>query len=327
MKRILIGICTCILALSVCACSNQSAEQDKNNKNETSTSTKAEVFGPVQTYDVYEHGEHHIQMTLAGFDETIELTVYSNAAPKTASLFCHLARSGYYKGLSINTIMKDLYISFGDSSGKTRGEHLALGEYADAGTSNSLSLTRGVLAMSRTDDGKSSDASKIFIIMSDASYLDGNYAAFAKVTKGIDLLDDISSISFASTEKQELAEYKLKLKAARKAAKKAESSNASQSNNAGQSSNTAESGNASKSGNASQSTNEAESSSASKSGNAGQSTKEAKNSKTSKDSSTKKGESNLNTPIELKDPILVKADGTIKKKKMCPVIKSMKVVD
>ena len=303
MKRILIGICTCILALSVCACSNQSAEQDKNNKNETSTSTKAEVFGPVQTYDVYEHGEHHIQMTLADFDETIELTVYSNAAPKTASLFCHLARSGYYKGLSINTIMKDLYISFGDAGGKTRGEHLAQGEYADAGTSNSLSLTRGVLAMSRTDDGKSSDASKIFIIMSDASYLDGNYAAFAKVTKGLDLLDEISSISFASTEKQELAEYKLKLKAARKAAKKAESSNASQS------------------------TNEAESSNTSQSGNAGQGTKEAKNSKTSKDSSAKKGESNLNTPIELKDPILVKADGTIKKKKMCPVIKSMKVVD
>lgn len=261
MKRFLIGICTLVLCISVCACTSQDKQQENTSNSSTNSKpNKAEVFGPIQTYDVYEHGEHHVRLTFKDFEGVVELTIYSDAAPKTASMFCHLVRDGYYNNLSFNTIMKDLYMGFGDRSAKSKGEHLVVGEYEEAGVKNYLSLKRGIVAMSRTEDGKSSDASSILIIMSDASYLNGNYAAFAKVSKGLDVLDDISSISFASSDKAAIAEYKKKQKLAKEEAKAAENTSSV-------------------------------------------------------------------TPLELQDPIIVKADGTIQKKKMCPVIKSMKVVD
>ena len=279
MKRILIGICACFFAFSICACTNNDNTQNNNNdgnteannsSKSTDTNTKPEntdneVYGPVQTYDVYEHGQHHVRMTFENFDGVVEFTIYSSSAPKTASLFCHLVRKGYYNGKTINTIMKELYMAFGDRSNKTKGEHLADGEYEEAGTNNSISLTRGVIAMSRTDDGKSSDASKILIMLNDASYLDGSYAAFGKVTTGLDILDDISSLAFAPNEKAELNAFNKKLE-------------------------------------------------------------EMKN-KASKDKKNKTKKESKKTSIELHSAIKVKNDGTIKKKKNCPVIKSMKVVD
>ena len=286
MKRILIGICACVLALSICACTAQNNEQKNNNEasntetntqagtessNSKSNSNESEVFGPVQTYDVYEHGQHHVRMTFKNIEGYVEITIYSTSAPKTSSLFCHLVREGYYKGKTVNTIMKELYIAFGDRSNKTKGEYLAEGEYEEAGTSNDISLKRGVIAMSRTDDGKSSDASKILIMLNDASYLNGSYAAFGRVTKGLDILDGMSSLAFTSNEKSELEEFNNKLKEAKAEAAK----------------------------------------------------EEAKSSKANK----AKQEKSKATPIELHSAIKVKDDGTIKKKKKCPVIKSMKVVD
>lgn len=148
----------------------------------------------------YANGIHHAEMIVAGYEDTpIEIEVHSQDARRTSALFCKLADEGFYDGKSIYWIVKDLYARFGDRSGESAGQHWVRGEYREAGIENNLSLRRGWIAMSRTEDGYNSDASSLVLILSDASYLDGKYATFAKITSGIEVFDKISALTESDT--------------------------------------------------------------------------------------------------------------------------------
>ncbi len=67
------------------------------------------------------------------------------------------------------------------------------GEFASNGVQNDLKHTRGVLSMARTMDPDSA-GSQFFIMHQDAPHLDGEYAAFGKITEGLDVLDRIASV-------------------------------------------------------------------------------------------------------------------------------------
>lgn len=144
----------------------------------------------------YANGIHHAEMIVAGYEDTpIEIEVHSQDARRTSAMFCKLAEEGFYDGKSIYWIVKDLYARFGDRSGESAGQHWVRGEYREAGIDNNLSLRRGWIAMSRTEDGYNSDASSLVLLLSDASYLDGKYATFAKITSGIEVFDKISALT------------------------------------------------------------------------------------------------------------------------------------
>ena len=144
--------------------------------------------------DPYANGIHHAEMVVAGYEDTpVEIEVHSQDARRTSALFCKLVNEGFYDGKSIYWIVKGLYARFGDRSGESAGQNWARGEYREAGIENGLSLRRGWIAMSRTEDGYNSDASSLILILSDASYLDGKYATFAKITSGIEVFDKISA--------------------------------------------------------------------------------------------------------------------------------------
>ncbi len=146
--------------------------------------------------DPYANGIHHAEMIVSGYEDTpIEIEVHSQDARRTSALFCKLANEGFYDGKSIYWIVKDLYARFGDRSGESAGQHWVRGEYREAGIDNGLSLRRGWIAMSRTEDGYNSDASSLVLLLSDASYLDGKYATFAKITSGIEVFDKISALT------------------------------------------------------------------------------------------------------------------------------------
>ncbi len=159
-------------------------------------------------HDPYANGIHHAEMIVAGYEDTpIEIEVHSQDARRTSALFCKLANEGFYDGKSIYWIVKDLYARFGDRSGESAGQHWVRGEYREAGIDNNLSLRRGWIAMSRTEDGYNSDASSLVLLLSDASYLDGKYATFAKITSGIEVFDKISAHKIsARTESKDAAE-------------------------------------------------------------------------------------------------------------------------
>lgn len=241
MKRILAILCICILALSLPACTGmqgendgqqqaaqedqesqeqgeqeqQEAQEQENQGTKADEKSAAEIKAKKEQAekdaaelkeldkDPYASGMHHAEMVVAGYEDTpIQIEVHSDEVRRTSAMFCKLVQEKYYDGKTIYWIVKDLYARFGDRSGESAGQHWVRGEYREAGIDNNLSLRRGWIAMSRTEDGYNSDAASLILLLSDASYLDGKYAAFAKITSGIEVFDAISAL----TESDDAAE-------------------------------------------------------------------------------------------------------------------------
>lgn len=117
-----------------------------------------------------------------------------NAAPNTCANFVELVNSGFYSGLIFHRIIKGFMIQggWGDLKGKKLNYSIK-GEFASNGVKNDLLHTRGVLSMARTMFPDSA-SSQFFIMHKDAPHLDGEYAAFGKLTSGFDVLDKIASV-------------------------------------------------------------------------------------------------------------------------------------
>ena len=125
---------------------------------------------------------------------TIELELYEKYAPITVNNFITLANNHFYDGLTFHRIINGFMMQGGDPSSRGTGETVApiKGEFNTNGVNNPLKHVRGVISMARTNDYNSA-SSQFFIVHQDSPHLDGNYAAFGKVTKGIEIVDKICS--------------------------------------------------------------------------------------------------------------------------------------
>ncbi len=210
----------------------QSADAGKDSQKDASqgeqepqigvVDVKNGALGPVILSDPYASGIHHAWLKIAGY-ERMEIEIYSDDAPETAALFCKLVRKGYYDNKQLEGLMPNLYATLGDYSGKTDGQNTVDGEFDEAGfKGNTIGLKRGVIAMSREagDEGSSkdakdpkaqgtadagpqdvdSDAAHLYVFLTNASYLDGKYAGFAKITSGISTFDSICASVQSSTQ-------------------------------------------------------------------------------------------------------------------------------
>ena len=103
-----------------------------------------------------------------------------------------LAGDGFYDGLTFHRIISGFMIQGGDPSGNGTGgsEETIKGEFSSNGVENDISHVRGVISMARSRDYDSA-SSQFFIMHQDAPSLDGEYAAFGKVTEGIEIVDQI----------------------------------------------------------------------------------------------------------------------------------------
>lgn len=123
-------------------------------------------------------------------------------APNTARNFVKLARGGFYNGLTFHRIIKGFMIQGGDPLGNGTGgpSYHIKGEFLANGFKNNLSHKRGVISMARSLNYNSA-GSQFFIMHQDALYLDGQYAAFGKVIKGLDVVDKIASVKTNSNDR------------------------------------------------------------------------------------------------------------------------------
>lgn len=121
---------------------------------------------------------------------TVELD-YDNA-PNTCLNFVSLAKSHYYDGLTFHRVIKGFMIQGGnDCKG---GPHYSIkGEFRSNGFPNNLKHERGVISMARTYI-KDSAGAQFFIMHQNAPHLDGEYAAFGRVTSGMDVVDKIANV-------------------------------------------------------------------------------------------------------------------------------------
>ena len=125
----------------------------------------------------------------------IELELYPHIAPITVENFVSLAESGFYDGLIFHRVISGFMIQGGDPLGNGMGgsDKNIKGEFAANGVANSLSHKRGVISMARSQNFNSA-SSQFFIMHADGEFLDGQYAAFGKVTSGIETVDAIAEV-------------------------------------------------------------------------------------------------------------------------------------
>ena len=124
---------------------------------------------------------------------TIEVELDPKEAPLTCENFIELANEGFYDNLTFHRIIKGFMIQGGDPNGDGTGgsEKTVKGEFSSNGVENNLSHERGVISIARSSD-KDSASSQFFICDADDPFLDGDYAAFGKVIKGMDVVDKIA---------------------------------------------------------------------------------------------------------------------------------------
>ncbi len=128
--------------------------------------------------------------------------LYPEVAPATVQNFTELAQKGFYDGLIFHRVIPGFMIQGGCPEGRGTGGpgHSIKGEFAANGFQNDLKHTRGVLSMARSMNPDSA-GSQFFIMVADSPHLDGQYAAFGKITEGMEAADKIVSVKRDMSDK------------------------------------------------------------------------------------------------------------------------------
>ncbi len=152
-----------------------------SSSSESSTSEDGELLS----------GIHHVEINVKDYG-TIKVELDADTAPITVTNFVKLADSGFYDDLTFHRVISGFMIQGGDPNGNGTGgsDETIKGEFSDNGVENNISHERGVISMARATDYDSA-SSQFFIMHADATYLDGQYAAFGHVTDGMGIVDNI----------------------------------------------------------------------------------------------------------------------------------------
>lgn len=139
-------------------------------------------------------GKHYVEITVKDYGK-IDLELDADVAPITVTNFINLVNDNFYDGLTFHRIIDGFMIQGGDPLGNGTGgsDKTIKGEFSDNGVNNSISHVRGVISMARSNSYDSA-SSQFFIVHEDSTFLDGKYAAFGKVTSGMDIVDKLAKV-------------------------------------------------------------------------------------------------------------------------------------
>ena len=193
MKRLIsIILMAALLSLCLTGCGDTRENADKSTAKTTKKESCAEKKDADTSNSQYLTGKHHAEIVIAEYGK-LELELDADVAPITVTNFVNLAKKGFYNGLTFHRIMSGFMIQGGDPNGDGTGgsEETIKGEFKSNGIENTMSHKRGVISMARTQNDPDSASSQFFIVQADSDFLDGDYAAFGKVTAGMDIVDKI----------------------------------------------------------------------------------------------------------------------------------------
>lgn len=189
-----------VFSLILASCGNTTEKEQEDVKKE-----------PVETSNYSSEVKENpiVTITLEN-DEKVIVELDPTVAPNTVANFISLIEDGYYDGLIFHRVIPDFMIQGGDSAGNgTGGPGYSIdGEFTANGFENNLLHERGVISMARAQDPNSA-GSQFFIMVADTPQLDGDYAAFGKVTDGMDAVDAIVATE-RDAENKPVQEQKMK---------------------------------------------------------------------------------------------------------------------
>lgn len=129
-------------------------------------------------------------------NDVIKVELYPEIAPNTVNNFVSLVQKGYYDGLIFHRVIEGFMIQGGcpDGTGMGGPGYSIPGEFSWNGFKNDLKHTAGVISMARAQHPDSA-GSQFFLMHKDSPHLDGQYAAFGKVTEGMDIVNKIATVN------------------------------------------------------------------------------------------------------------------------------------
>lgn len=151
-------------------------------------------------------GLHHVQINVRDYG-TITLELDADTAPITVKNFIDLANDKFYDGLTFHRIISNFMIQGGAflEDGSYKEAKTIKGEFSLNNVKNDIEHVRGVISMARADDMNSA-SSQFFIVQKDSPHLNGAYAAFGRVTSGIEIVDEIANNTIVSGSNGEVLE-------------------------------------------------------------------------------------------------------------------------
>ena len=190
MKKHLTMVLAVLMVLALCACGNKvsGSTGDTQAESETAAQNSEQAAEPDTTFQKLRHAE----ITVKDYG-TIKLELDEGTAPITVANFVKLAKDGFYNGLTFHRIMDGFMIQGGDPLGNGTGgsDEKIKGEFRQNGVDNPISHVKGVISMARSNQPDSA-SSQFFITVADATFLDGAYAAFGRVTEGMEVAEKIA---------------------------------------------------------------------------------------------------------------------------------------
>jgi peptidyl-prolyl cis-trans isomerase B (cyclophilin B) len=186
----LLSLIALLLLVSGCGGGNNNANNLSDaatSNNEPASTQEASPMNGVDT-----SGDNPIVTIEMDSGKTITVELYPRIAPNTVNNFISLVKKGFYDGTIFHRIIPGFMIQGGDPDGTGMGGpgYSIEGEFTSNGFENKLKHTAGVLSMARSQSPDSA-GSQFFLMVADAPHLDGAYAAFGKVTEGMDVVNEI----------------------------------------------------------------------------------------------------------------------------------------
>ena len=209
MKKIIAIALSLIMLVSLAACGGKDGgETTTAPAGATAESGSASGSG---SYDVEEsfganeqfHKDTNPVVTMTMEDGSqVLIELFPEQAPNTVNNFISLVSKGFYDGLTFHRIIAGFMIQGGDPDGTGFGgvDYSIKGEFAQNGFDNPVKHERGTLSMARSPKPDSA-GSQFFICHAAPSHLDGQYAAFGQVIKGLDVVDKIASVKTDANDK------------------------------------------------------------------------------------------------------------------------------
>ena len=145
-----------------------------------------------------------------GNGDIMKAELYPEIAPNTVNNFISLVQNGFYDGLIFHRVIRGFMIQGGcpDGTGMGGPGYTIKGEFSQNGFANDLRHTEGVLSMARAMHPDSA-GSQFFIMHKNSLHLDGAYAAFGKITEGMDIVNKIAETATDYSDRP-LEEQKMK---------------------------------------------------------------------------------------------------------------------
>ncbi|MCL2865290.1 MAG: peptidylprolyl isomerase [Lachnospiraceae bacterium] len=174
MKKVVVLLCSVLVMAVLVACGNGGGSDSGSDGGSGDASAQTVAI------EIEDHG-------------IIVLELEPDVAPITVENFVRLAEDGFYDGLTFHRIIEGFMIQGGDPEGTGIGgsDENIKGEFSANGVENDISHVRGVISMARAQDFDSA-SSQFFIVHQDATFLDGEYAAFGRVVSGMEIVDALA---------------------------------------------------------------------------------------------------------------------------------------